>query len=236
MAWFGLVAGQLHALARHATPEGQGDLDMSLFTRLWSVPASEALRPLLDWSDVYTVYSTYGKLWIPVYAAFTLCAFVVRSHRDPTGAEKWGWRITLTAHVLMTLSIVGDYFTPWMDQSFMFIGMPSAALMLVGSVLLGVSLLRRGFRPRFTAWALVLWLPSLLAITQVTSLGSAYLPVAFGWALAGSHVLHERARTRVEDAPAAAVATAWLPARRSWTSPSGPPRVDDKAPTLSGDQ
>lgn len=167
-AWLGLVGGQLHALARHATPDGRGDLDQSPLTSLWSRPASEALSPLLDWADPHTVYVTYGKLWLPVCAAFTLCAFLVRAHRAPVGAERWGWRLVLTAHVLMTLSVVGDYFTPWIDQSFMFVGMPSAALMLLGAPLLGVALLRRGFRPRITAWLLILWLPSLLAITQVT--------------------------------------------------------------------
>ncbi len=193
LAWFGLVAGQLHALSRHATPEGSNDLASSPLTRVWSVPASQALAPLLGWSDPYTVYVTYGKLWIPVYAAFTLCAFVVRSHRHPSGAELWGWRLTLTAMTLMTVSIVGDYLTPWMDLSFMVLGIPSAVLSLVGSPLLGVSLLRNGFRPKITAWLLILSLPSMLAITQVTSLGSADLPVAFGWALAGSHLLATRA-------------------------------------------
>lgn len=193
LAWFGLVAGQLHALSRHATPDGSHDLSAPL-TRVWSVPASEALRPLLDWSDPYTVYVTYGKLWIPVYAAFTLCAFVVRSHRNPTGAELWGWRLTLTAMTLMTVSIVGDYLTPWMDQSFVFLGMPSALMSVIGSPLLGISLLRNGFRPRLTAWLLVLSLPCMLAITQVTSLGNADLPIAFGWAIAGSHLLATRQR------------------------------------------
>jgi len=73
------------------------------------------------------------------------------------------------------------------------LGIPSAVLSLVGSPLLGVSLLRNGFRPKITAWLLTLSLPSMLAITQVTSLGSADLPVAFGWALAGSHLLATRA-------------------------------------------
>lgn len=57
-----------------------------------------------------------------------------------------------------------------------------------------MSLLRNGFRPKVTAWLLVLSLPSMLAITQVTSLGSADLPVAFGWAIAGSHLLATRQR------------------------------------------
>ena len=191
LAWFGLVAGQLHAMSRHATDGGQSDLQAPL-TRAWSVPVSEALSPLLTWSDPDTVYVTYGKLWIPVYGAFALCAYVVFTHRNARGLELWGWRLCLTSYTLMTLSIVGDYFTPWMDQSFMFLGMPSAALGLVGSPLLGIALLRNGFRPRITAWILILWLPLTIAITQVTSLGSADLPTAFAWAYAGSRLLAER--------------------------------------------
>ncbi len=57
----------------------------------------EALAPLLTWSDPQTVYLTYGKLWIPVYAASALCALVVRSHRRPGRLEAWGWRVYLTA-------------------------------------------------------------------------------------------------------------------------------------------
>lgn len=70
-------------------------------------------------------------------------------------------------------------------------------LSFVGSPLLGVSLLRNGFRPKVTAWLLILSLPSMLAITQVTSLGSADLPVAFGWAIADSHLLATRQREAV---------------------------------------
>ena len=76
-AWIGLVVGQLHALARHNTADGAGDLKLPL-TRVWSDPARSALRPLLDWADADTVYLTYGKIWLPVFVAFTLCAIVVR--------------------------------------------------------------------------------------------------------------------------------------------------------------
>lgn len=195
LAWFGLLAGQLHAMARHATPEGQGDLESAPLTRAWSVPLSGALSPLLTWSDdVYTVYRVYGMLWIPVYGAFALCAFVVRSHRRPTGLERWGWRLLLTSYVLMTLSVVGDYLTPWVDQSFGFVGIPSMLLGLVGAPMLGIALLRRGFRPRVLPWVLVLQLPLMLAIGQVTSLGSTGLPEAFAWA----YVVRRMARTEEE--------------------------------------
>jgi hypothetical protein len=206
LAWFGLVAGQLHAMARHATPEGKGDLESAPLTRMWSVPASEALSPLLTWSDdVYTVYRVYGLLWIPVYTAYGLCALVVRSHRRPVGWERWGWRLLLTSYAFMTLSIVGDYLTPWTDQSFAFLGIPSAVLGLVGAPVLGVALLRRGFRPRVLPWVLVLQLPIMVAIVQVTSLGSAGLPEAFAWAYVVRRMVRSEEQVTVLPEPDLAV-------------------------------
>ena len=132
MAWVALVVGQLHALARHATSEGKDDLDLPL-TRAWSVPASRALRPLLDWSDADTVYLTYGKLWLPVFVAFTLCAFVVRRHRSASGAlERRAWPTALTGYVVVTAGVFGAYYTPWLDQSFLFLVLPGLAISMIG--------------------------------------------------------------------------------------------------------
>lgn len=191
MAWVGLVVGELHALARHATAAGQEDLDQPL-TRAWSVPASRVLRPLLDWSDPDTVYLTYGKIWLPVFAAFTLCAFVVERRRRPQGLEKWAWRVCLTGYVIATLSVLGDYYTPWTDQSFLLLGIPGLLISLLGSTVLGVVLLRHRFRPRATAWLLALWVPLLAGILQVTSLGNGALPVVFAFAIVGRRIAREQ--------------------------------------------
>jgi hypothetical protein len=104
MAWLGLAAGQLHALSRFATADGKADLDLPL-TRAWAEPAADALRPLLTWANPDLVYLTYGKIWLPVFAAFTLCAYVVRRRRQPAGFEKWAWRIALPAYVWATLAV-----------------------------------------------------------------------------------------------------------------------------------
>jgi len=190
MAWFATVAGQLHALARFAVPEHQEDLELPL-TRAWAVPTSEALRPLLDWAAPDTVYLTYGKIWLPVFAVLTLCAFVVHQRRQPVGFEKWAWRVALTGYVLATASVFGDYFTPWLDQSFLFVGMPGLLLTALGSTTLGIALLRKGFRPLPTGILLAAFIPLFLAITQVTSMGSAILPVVWAWAIAGRRVSRE---------------------------------------------
>jgi hypothetical protein len=70
-AWVGLVVGQLHALSRFATAEGAEDLALPA-TAAWAVPAAEALSPLLGWGDADLVYVTYGKIWFPLFLAFTL--------------------------------------------------------------------------------------------------------------------------------------------------------------------
>ena len=86
MAWVGLVVGQFHAMARHNTAEGKSDL-RSWTTRVWSDPARDFFSPLLDWANADTVYMTYGKIWFPVFAAFTACAFVLYQRRRPTVRE-----------------------------------------------------------------------------------------------------------------------------------------------------
>ena len=74
-AWFGLVLGQLHALARFRTDDGKSDLDLPL-TGAWAKPADGVFSPLLDWGSPDLVYTTYGKLWLIVFVGFTGMGFV----------------------------------------------------------------------------------------------------------------------------------------------------------------
>ena len=189
MAAFGTVAGELHALARiNSHP---GDLESPL-TRAWAVPAMDAIRPLLDWGDPIYVYWTYGKIWAPICLAFSAAAFLVYTRRQPAGLQKWAWQVQLAAYALLTISVVGDYFTPWTDQFFIVGLVAFLAIGLAGPVL-GISLLRHGFRPRLTAWALIGFLPFFMAITTVTSMGNALLPLMWGWAIAAHHVVRQDA-------------------------------------------
>jgi hypothetical protein len=65
--------GQLHALSRFATAEGAEDLALPA-TAAWAVPG---------WGDADLVYVTYGKIWCPLFLAFTLCAFLIYNQRRP---------------------------------------------------------------------------------------------------------------------------------------------------------
>jgi hypothetical protein len=72
-----------------------------------------------------------------------------------------------------------------MDESFAYVGIPSTLLSAVGSIVLGVALLRRGFTPRATPWLLILWLPLFFLLSSVIAMGAAMLPVIWAWGLAG---------------------------------------------------
>lgn len=202
MAWVGLVVGQLHALARHQTEEGSSDLDSGL-VRAWSDPAREALAPLLDWASPDTVYLTYGKLWLPVFVAFTLCAFVVHRHRQPTtGVEKWTWRVVLSAYALACVLVAAEYWTQWGTINdglleVVFLAMiPVLLVTMVGSSVLGVVLLRRGLR--LPAALLAATFPAVFVISMITSLGNVVLPIAFAFGILGRRMA--RAETSY-DAP-----------------------------------
>ena len=186
MAAAGTVVGQVHALARFVAHPG--DLVESPLTRAWAVPATEALRPLLDWSDPWTVYLTYGKIWTPVCLAFTAAAYLVYRHRRAEGAERRLWQVALAAYAVLTLSVFGDYFTPWMEQMFI-VGIGAMMVIGLGGIALGIMMLRNGFRPRTTPILLMSFIPFMFAMTSVTSLGSALLPLMWGWAIAAQAVV-----------------------------------------------
>ena len=197
VAWVGLVLAPIHALSRFATEAGKSDLD-SPVVRAWAEPAARQLRPLLSWSDAGTVYMNYGRIWLPLLLVATVCAFVVRRERRPRGMERWGWWIALTGYVATTLSVFGDYFTPWMEQSFAFLGIPGILTSVLGSTVLGIALLRRRFRPPATAWLLAAWLPLLYALSDVIALGAGLLPMLWAWGIAGRSMARAAGRA---DAP-----------------------------------
>jgi hypothetical protein len=203
----GTVLAPIHALSRYATEDGKEDLE-SAAVRTWADPAREVLSPLLDWSNPDTVYLSYGKLWLPIFATATLCALAVRRHRSPRTIERWAWRVTLTGYVLLTLQLLGSYWTPYLDESFVLLGLPGMLLALPGSTVLGAALLRRNFRPVGTALLLALWIPAMLGLSSLIALGAAAMPMILAWALAGRRLgaaaAPDTSRTRKPDTAAAA--------------------------------
>lgn len=199
MAWVGLVVGQLHALSRFATADGKADLELPSVAA-WAEPASELLAPLLTWASPDVVYVTYGKVWFPVFAAFTLCAYVVYRRRQPGGVERWVWRFALTGYVVASLAVFLEYWTQWTGsyngdgiEATLFsaawaVAVPGLVLTMLGSTALGITLLVTRFRPALPAVLLAAAIPLAFAIVQFTSLGSAALPVMFAFGILGRRI------------------------------------------------
>jgi hypothetical protein len=189
-AWVGLVVGQLHALSRHATVAGAEDLELPA-TAAWAVPATDALSPLLGWGDADLVYVTYGKIWFPVFLAFTLCALVIYQRRRPGLWETWVWRLALTGYLLACTGVFLEYWTQWTgNYNVLFevgwiVIVPTLLLTMVGSTVLGITLLVRGSTPRLPALLLALVIPLAWLILLATSLGNAVLPVMFAFGILG---------------------------------------------------
>ena len=214
MAWFGLVMGQFHAMARHQTADGKSDLDSGL-VRAWSDPARDLFAPLLDWGSPDTVYLTYGKLWLPVFVAITLCAFVVRRRRSPVGLEQWAWWVALFAYVAACCSVALEYWTQWgaMNDDFLDLvflaSLPFILLTMLASSFLGIVLLRRGLG--LPVVLLALTFPLVFVISTVTSLGNITLPIAFAFGILGRQIAREH--TTYAVAPVTQSGAAPRPAR-----------------------
>jgi len=56
---------------------------------------------------------------------------------------------------------------------------------LIGGLVLGIGLLRRGFRPRATAVLLLLWLPLFFVLSGLIAAGAALLPMLWAFGVAG---------------------------------------------------
>ncbi len=216
MAWVGLVAGQLHALSRFATADGKEDLELP-FTAAWAEPAADILAPLLDWADPDLVYVTYGKIWFPVFVAFTLCAYVVYCRRQPRGFQRWMWRVTIAGYALACAGVFLDYWTQWTGnyddgegiEATLFsvawlVTVPGFLLTMLCSTVLGATLLLTRFRPTLPAVLLLATIPLAVGILMVTSMGSAALPVMFAFGLLGRRIA--RAESVGAPAPREAVA------------------------------
>jgi hypothetical protein len=71
-------------------------------------------------------------------------------------------------------------------------------VLLVGSTMVGIALLRGGFRPKVSAWLLTLAIPLAFGLEAFTSMGSMALPVMFAFGIAGHRFVSDppAARTR----------------------------------------
>ena len=190
MAWVGLVVGQFHAMARHNTADGKEDLQLWT-TRVWSDPRARLLQAAARLGEPGRRLPDLREDLAPGVRG----VHAVRLRRTSSPAARSASRSgpggsRSPATCWACVGVFCDYWTQWdtynafFDVAFL-ITLPGFLLTLLGSTLLGIVLLRREFVPRSSAWLLALTFPLAFGILQVTSMGSAALPVMFAFGIAG---------------------------------------------------
>jgi hypothetical protein len=199
-----VAVSPLLALSYFAIPGGAEELRSSS-VRAWAEPARRLLEPLVTWADPERVYATFVQSFALIFPAMLLTALAVRSRRlSQSRTERWGWRITIVTYAwsCLGLLLVAPLLLTDPGGDGAAIGVVFLAMMLpgqlfgaLGSTVLGIGLLRNGFRPRATAWLLTLAFPSMIIIPTVlghNSLGD--LPVVLAWGIAGRTLIGHPAR------------------------------------------
>ena len=140
----------------------------------WEPALSDLLNPLFGFASPEGVYATYGKLYFLVFLGFLLGFLAL-------GAQQWGrvgWlgrvglRLSLVGVVLNLLGNIPDY---WFGEGtliealgFLIGTILGFLLLVVGSTMLGVDLLRSGTPPtRLGAWLLALCLPGSIVVLLI---------------------------------------------------------------------
>ncbi len=162
----GIVAAPLATSAYSLTGEGAAPP--------WEPALSDALDPLFTFASPEVVYAAYGKLYFFVFLGFFLGLIGLHARRrDAAGRlERWGFYLSFTGLILNLLGNIGDYWygggvgesTPDF-LGFLLGTVLGLLLLIIGSTMLGASLLREGTHFRPGAWLLVLAVPGIIALS-----------------------------------------------------------------------
>jgi hypothetical protein len=177
----------LNSLARMQTESGASDLANEM-ANWWAEPALRLLGPwLLDFSDPDTVYVTYGMFYAVAVVAVLACMVAARSLRPvpQRWTERWGWRLAMAGYAVMLLGFVTFYWLRVGGDAGYLVVLLGMALGIPGNILLGLGLLRGGFRPRFAAWVMLLDLPLSIGLVAISTQALGMWTMTLAWGVVG---------------------------------------------------
>ena len=173
----------------------------------WAQLIEPLVTPFLGFGTYEEVYATYGKVFFLVYLLFLVGLVSLRARiARPTGRlEDRGFNLALLGLVMNLIGNVGDYWLgekvlhqPLWGMSFVIGTLLGTLVYAVGSVLLGIAILRTRVLPRWSGWTLIIapTLGIVLGSLVVIHLPSALvLPVGLGWILLGYALWLDPGRT-----------------------------------------
>lgn len=200
--WGGLVAMLGGVLAMILTPFATfaGSLAGPARTypeMSWAKLIEPLVTPFLGFGTHGEVYATYGKVFFLVYLLFMIGLVSLHARLDGYAGrlERRGFQIVLLGLVMNLMGNVADY---WFGDEILHESLRGLIFTLgtglgtlvyvIGSVLLGVAILRTRVLPRWSGWTLITapTLGIVLGLWLVEHLPSALvLPVGLGWILLG---------------------------------------------------
>lgn len=163
----GIVIAPVITSAYSMTEDGAGHAPP------WEPALGNLLGPLLAFASPETVYVTYGKAYVLVFFGLLLgLASLYGWRRGLAGRlERWGFGLSFVGLVLNLFGNVPDY---WMGEGTIFedvgflVGTALGLLVLmVGSIVLGIALLRARAAPRLAAWLLILAPPGTFVLNLI---------------------------------------------------------------------
>jgi hypothetical protein len=184
----GILYFPFHACAYFATQDGSAALDAP-WVAVWAEPFTRVFDPLLTFAPPHEVYTTFGKILVLVVLGFLVGVLALHSRQGARAGrlEKWGFRVSLLGSVLGTIGAFGEYYTPYLDFSFLAFSAPGILLLMFGSLLFGIGTLRAGMVPRLGAWLLTLGgFPGIVLMTVLVGhLSGGLLLLDFAWVVLG---------------------------------------------------
>ncbi len=173
-----LIAAPLHAVAYLRTPEGEaGAID-------WAPSAYRLAPELWNWSHPQTVYLAYGRVTsiLLVGALLGLVAMHRLQPRPESTFERWAFRVFAVGYALLGAGSIAEYYTPFLEQAFMFITLPGTLITLVGGVLFGIASSRRKIiRPALAIFLALSFLPGVPVLVAILG----HIPIAFSLVMLG---------------------------------------------------
>jgi hypothetical protein len=187
----GIFVSPLYSLAYFATDEVAPSDEPG-----WADPARDLLDPLLTFASADAVYLTYGKLFLFVWASMLVGLVGLHSSHEGRGGglERWGFRASFLAMVLLVIGAFGAYWLTLTDAFFAGFIVPGLVLLAIGSPVFGVGTWRAGVAPRAGALLLVVGGPATLVISDIATLGGGLVLAYLAWVVLGYALWTETAR------------------------------------------
>ncbi len=134
-----LLTAPLHAVAYLRTPDGEpGVIE-------FHDNAYEAAPGLWNFASRQEVYLTYGRITSVMLVLALLGIFALHALQKADGAkfEKWAFRAFTVAFVLLSAGALIEYFTPFLEEAFIYLALPGLALTLITGLFYGLASVRR---------------------------------------------------------------------------------------------